>query len=86
MSAPIVGCGIADAIGALLPMLNDSLGCKASVEHFPRNWVTGQDPMFVIYLFDNERAFQGMGDTLSRALLNANTERQTFQEKLEKAA
>lgn len=85
MSAPIVACGIADAIGALLPMLNQSLGCHCTVEYHDHK-IGEREGWFTIYLHDHGRAFQGSGETLSRAVMNANSARQTHEENLEKAA
>ena len=84
MSAPIIACGIADAIGALLPVLNGALGCHCTVEHYEKT--AEREGWFTIYLHDHGRAFQGSGETLSRAVMNANSVRQTHEENLEKAA
>lgn len=85
MSAPIVACTIADAIGAMLPTLTKAMGCHCTIEYFAgspeidRTW-------FTIYLHDHGRAFSGNGDTLSRALMDANEARQTHGETLARIA
>ena len=75
MSAPIVACELADAIGALLLAAENSLGCKVEIGH-----LTGVD-RFVAVVFDHDRAFQGIDDTPSRALMKANSERQAYVER-----
>ena len=76
MSAPITACELADAIGALLLAAENSLGCKVEFGH-----VTGTDA-FCAVVWDHGRAFHGIDDTPSRALLNANAKRQDFAKRL----
>lgn len=80
MSAPILTCALADAIGPLLIEMNRSLGVSVSLDWLP------DIGKFVVYVHDGNRAFQGFGTKPSDAVMEANSHRQDFNEQTEIAA
>jgi hypothetical protein len=78
MSAPTLACALLDAIGPLLKEACASLEAHVRLDWFPPE--PGRDGFYQVSIHDCGRAFMAIADTPSRALLDANSERQTFCE------
>lgn len=84
MSAPIVACTLADALGPILREIHISMGAKTSLDLMEN--VSGEAELWVCYIHAHGRAFQGIAESPSRALMAANSDRQTFEEGAAKTA
>lgn len=80
MSAPSVACDLADALAPILTGIERAMECHAVISRLN----VGDRIMWVAVVHDYDRAFQGIEDTPSRALMTANGERQSYGEALAK--
>ena len=77
MSAPIVACTLADALTPILLEIERSIGASCSIDTMINSF---NERFWVCYIRDHGTAFQGIGDSPSRAVMQANTKRQEFEE------
>ncbi len=79
MSAPTVACVLADALAPMLDEIDRQIGFHTNIEIHSRKDGTA---FFSAYIHAFDRAFNGIGDTPSEALLKANNDRLKFGEAL----
>jgi len=82
VSVPIVAATLADAIAPILAEIEASIGHKVMIDRTTVRHSDRSEVVFSAYIHAHDRAFSGLGDRPSRALMIANTELQNFEDSL----
>ncbi len=84
MSAPIVACELANAAGPILKAIGESLHCGFQMAWMPMP-ERASGGVFCVYIHEDGKSFQGIDTSPLRAVMAANSDRQTYHESLPQA-